>query len=133
MDDLISRQAAIKALADYIHNVDKVYSTGKLSAYDCKDAAKSVLDGLPSAQPEPSQVARDIATIIENEKDMMVIERNAQPERKKGKWIAQKGGGYCCLECGSYSLDKVDGAFVHVSVRTRYCHNCGVKMEESDE
>ena len=95
MDDLISRQAAIKALADYIHNVDKVYSTGKLSAYDCKDAAKSVLDGLPST------------------------------ERKNGKWIAQKGGGYCCSECGSYSLDKVDGAFVHVSVRTRYCHNCG--------
>lgn len=50
--DLISRQAAIDALADYIHNVDKVYSTGKLSAEDCRDAAKSVLDDLPSAQPE---------------------------------------------------------------------------------
>ena len=51
MDDPVSRQAAIDALADYIHNVDKVYSTGKLSADDCKDAAKSVLDDLPSAQP----------------------------------------------------------------------------------
>jgi hypothetical protein len=48
----ISRQAAIDALADYIHNIDKVYSTGKLSADDCKDAAKSVLDDLPSAQSE---------------------------------------------------------------------------------
>lgn len=50
MNDLISRQAAIDALADYIHNVDKVYSTGKLSADDCKDAAWSVLGELPSAQ-----------------------------------------------------------------------------------
>lgn len=35
-----------------------------------------VIHDLPSAQPEPSQVARDIATIIENEQDMRVIERN---------------------------------------------------------
>ena len=48
--DTISRQAAINVLADYIRNVDKVYSTGKLSADDCKDAAKSVLDELPSVQ-----------------------------------------------------------------------------------
>ena len=51
-NDYISRQAAIDALADYIHNIDKVYSTGKLSAYDCKDAAESVIEQLPSAQPE---------------------------------------------------------------------------------
>lgn len=31
----------------------------------------------PSAQPD---IARDIATIIENEQDMRVIARNAQPE-----------------------------------------------------
>ena len=38
----------------------------------------------PSADPEPSDVARDIARIIENEIDMRVI---AQSERKKGEWI----------------------------------------------
>ena len=52
MRALIDRQAAIDALADYIHNIDKVYSTGKLSVDDCKDAAKSVLEALPSVQPE---------------------------------------------------------------------------------
>ena len=52
MKDPIERQAAIEVLADYIHNVDKVYSTGKLSADDCRDAAKSVLDELPPAQSE---------------------------------------------------------------------------------
>ena len=48
-DDTISRAAAINALADYIHNVDRVYSTGKLTHEDCVDAAHSVLDKLPSA------------------------------------------------------------------------------------
>ena len=52
MDELISRKAAIDALADYIHNIDRVYSTGKLSADDCREAAQSVLDDLPSAQPD---------------------------------------------------------------------------------
>lgn len=52
MSDLISRQAAIDALADYIHNVDKVMGTGHLTADDCKDAAASVFEELPSAQPK---------------------------------------------------------------------------------
>lgn len=54
--DLISRQAALDALADYIHNVDRVYSTGKLTHDDCMDAAHSVLDALPSSQPNLSEV-----------------------------------------------------------------------------
>jgi len=52
MDDLISRQAAIDALANYIHNVDKVYGTGYLSMSDCEDAARTVIEDLPSAEPE---------------------------------------------------------------------------------
>ena len=52
MRELIDKQAAIDALAKYIHNVDKVIGTGRLSAYDCKDAATSVFEELPSAQPE---------------------------------------------------------------------------------
>lgn len=51
MEDTISRKAAIEALADYIHNVDKVMGTGHLTADDCKDAAASVFEELPSAQP----------------------------------------------------------------------------------
>ena len=52
MSDLIDRQAAIDALADYIHNVDKVMGTGHLTADDCKDAAASVFEELPSVQTE---------------------------------------------------------------------------------
>ena len=62
---------------------------------------------LPSAQPEPSQIARDIATIIENERDMRVIERNAESERKKGKWIYSDDDdplydSYFCSCCHRY-------------------------------
>ncbi len=52
MVDLIDRQAAIEALADYIHNVDKVMGAGNLSCDDCKDAAQSVLEEIPSEEPE---------------------------------------------------------------------------------
>ena len=38
-----------------------------------------ILEQMPSAQPEPSQVARDICTILENEQDMRVI--------AKQRWI----------------------------------------------
>ena len=54
------------------------------------------LKGLPSAESEPSQVARDIATIIENEQDMRVIARNAEPDAalhkaaRKLAWIHQQ-------------------------------------------
>ena len=50
MRDPIERQDAIDALADYIHNVDKVMGTGHMTEDDCKDAATSVFEELPSAQ-----------------------------------------------------------------------------------
>ena len=54
-DELISREAAIDALADYIHNVDKVMGTGHLTEDDCRDAAESVFEELPSAQPTQNE------------------------------------------------------------------------------
>jgi len=40
-----------------------------------------MISALPSTQPQ--DIARDIATIIENEKDMRVIAKNAQPQSEK--------------------------------------------------
>lgn len=54
----------------------------------------------------------------------------AQPERKSGKWIGQKGGGYCCSECGRYALDEVDGNFIHVAFESNFCPYCGAEMVE---
>ena len=51
-----------------------------MSEYSSKLWRNAYERGKRDAQQEPSQVARDIATIIENEQDMRVIERNAQSE-----------------------------------------------------
>ena len=51
---------AIDALTDYIHNIDKAIGTGRLSPYDCKDAATNVLADLPSAQPEQSRIEKEL-------------------------------------------------------------------------
>ena len=66
-NDTISRQAILN---------------GKMVAVISEQAIDvvpvSYIKNLPSVQPEPSQVARDIATIIENEQDMRVM--LSQPE-----------------------------------------------------
>ena len=49
----------------------------------------------PTIEPEPSQVARDIATILENEQDMRVIVKNAQPQ--PDEW---------CTDCAEYDKKK---------------------------
>lgn len=78
-------------LDDAIGAANRADYTG-LAVEDVKKVTDEVvkeLKKLPSAQPEPSQVARDIATIIENEKDMRVIAE--QPIRCKDCRYAVKG------------------------------------------
>lgn len=75
VNDCISRQAAIKALHDEIvrRRIDEdTNDDGTLDEFD----TEAILRRLPSAQPE--QIARDIATIIENEQDMRVILNNEE-------------------------------------------------------
>lgn len=49
--------------------------------WDIYSELYDMISVLPSAQPE--NIARDIATIIENEKDMRVVLKNAQPQQLK--------------------------------------------------
>ena len=85
--DLIRRRDAIDAVEFGITyaKVFNKYTGGVTDLFkkSNEELQKAVdrIEALPSAQPEPSQVARDIATIIENEKDMRVVLQNsAQPE-----------------------------------------------------
>lgn len=71
MGDLISRQSAIDALCSECQG-----RCIPCDNYPCGEV--KAIEALPSAQPEPSDVARDIATIIENEKDMRVVLRNSE-------------------------------------------------------
>ena len=61
-NDCISREVAIDSLIEGFKRSPTVAIR-----------AKDMIEQLPSAQLEPSDVARNIATIIENEKDMRVI------------------------------------------------------------
>lgn len=71
MDDLISRQMAIaSAISGRVRTLPT--SEDGEDWIRTSEVRESLLN-LPSVQPEPSDVARDIATIIENEKDMRVI------------------------------------------------------------
>jgi len=86
-DDTISRQDAIECIR-----------WGE-SVTDIIDR----INALPSADIE-EDVARRIATIIENEQDMRVILKNAEP--KTGKWELDPNGmdwnipAWRCSECG---------------------------------
>jgi len=62
-------------------------------------------------------IARDIATILENEQDMRVMLQNA--ERPKGEWIIRENGNKECSLCGHERQDGWD----------YFCGYCGAKMK----
>jgi len=74
-------------------------------------------------------VGGTLLSVMEQIKTMTTIE----PQRMRGKWIDQKGGGCCCSECGGYALDEPDGNFIHVAVKSNYCPNCGCQMNGDEE
>lgn len=54
-------------------------------------------------------------------------------DQNQGEWVPQYGGGYRCSKCGSYALDMVDGNFIHVAERSKFCPNCGTYMINRNE
>lgn len=81
MDDLISRQAAIDALAKFVP-----YAI-------CDESTESYTNGLTDAY------------------NLILQLPSAQPERKKGKWIPVTNGrgGFECDECHNYAPSFQDG------------------------
>ena len=83
-DDLISRQAAIEAVHKVIFEFFDPCGDDEETPFTEKDklllkvnkAISNGIKSLPTAEPD---MARAIATIIENEQDMRIIERNAEP------------------------------------------------------
>lgn len=137
MDDLISRETmkdAIESTTWYHQNRNKDMVKGasdeETAWYKAEDVYKAI-ENVPTAQPD---IARDIATILKNEQDMMVILQNAQPtqnnnsnalkafdciDRQTGTWIytPTEPLGYTCSVCGKGCC------------RFNFCPHCGAKME----
>ena len=47
-----------------------------------------------------------------------------KPERKRGKWILDRSGAYCCSECMEPC-----SSYILMKPRDKFCKMCGVKME----
>lgn len=73
-DDLISRQALMKEFSDFV----RASNSSDFAQTPTWNDAVSLVGSMPSAQQQ--DIARDIATIIENEKDMRVV-------LKQPRWI----------------------------------------------
>lgn len=102
MDDLISRQAAIKVIEDAHHNTEvmSMMDNGKLSGLG---AACNIIRNLPSAEPE----------------------------RKKGKWVLFDNQKQEDISNGNYMYTCTNCLHSDVhskSVVVPYCWHCGAKM-----
>jgi hypothetical protein len=82
------------------------------------------------------KVCRILDDVLANrptERDSLIVATRkafkALAEPKRGKWESQSDGGCCCSLCGRYAMDKADGRIVMISVKSRFCPNCGAKME----
>lgn len=123
MSDLISRQAAIDAVTEMLKGVFVEY----------KDVAEKSIGKVPSAQPEIDEWCTDCRE-YDHEKHCCPrynrVIREALPERKTGRWEKVYGdhirAGHrpwtvCCSECGM------------IGGGTRYCPNCGARMDNDAE
>ena len=106
---LIDADALIAEMKEYRTEQEKeqMYSGDRGICVTWNDAVFFIKNA-PTIEPEPSQVARDIAAIIENEMDMRVIARSAKPQ-----WIP-------CSERLPDELEEVNVTWVNHSPEPYY-------------
>ena len=161
MRDLISRQAAIEALAKWFYEVFGIKES------DGTAAIFKRLRELPSAQPEPCEDAVSRAYLLDTFKKMcdaqcpytekqrdvmcgafalgdaiMALEDapSVTPKRKKGEWIIKDNPGtgwyrVTCSECGEDVTNTAPciGFYPNAEVTWGYCPNCGARMLKGGE
>ena len=132
--DTIYRQAAIEEAetrlkAAYVWYDNSVLKDDYALSVKAEGAISALIEcvlmlkGLPAAEPEPSELARDVATIIENEMDMRVVLKNAEPE------IIH------CKDCEYYHPSFCEIWSKYGTVQTReagYCYMAERRTDEAD-
>lgn len=126
--DLIYRQQAIDALCSECQG-----QCIPCDSYPCREV--EAINALPSAQPDLDEWCTDCKEYDSEKhccprfnKVIRQAMKDAQPERKKGKWIRHDEvknvyGGICieCPECGEkYVVQYIEDE--------KYCRNCGADM-----
>ena len=132
MDDLISRQAAIDAIGkasdELYENIKKGATFLQRQWFDGMAQAQSILENLPSAQPEPcedcvSRQAAIDAALSAFSRGLLAspdIRKlpSVQPERKHGEWTKEAHCPFCDF-APWYEKD------IHT---LSYCPNCGADL-----
>ena len=142
MDDLISRQDAIKAIeekAKRIKNEDTLNGLG---------GAIAILFDLPSVKPQPCEDAISRRAVDEAIYDysrscdvnyaqiMEYIDKlpSVKPQEPTGHWIAideEPHEDYECDKCG-YTISTYT-ANIEPHTEYKYCPNCGARMVKPQE
>ena len=124
MDDLISRQAVIDALAEW----------GDV-------AIENRLKNIPSAQPKKVCIAEikiDGDELQECVNRAMERVAQQQKQRKKGRWIYGEHDiamcdGYRCDKCGFFVPWDYKFTFIDFINDYHFCPNCGSDMRGEDD
>lgn len=145
MDDVISRQQAIDALAedmpsaytpDGSHPADEGIFMAQEIYADCIQTLKE----LPSAEPYTihsdgrlwitvDDIDKVTAVVVDEHKSKFCKQFYEDAEPKRGKWI-RDGHHIRCDQCGMYMCDTDREGD---RIPTEFCPNCGARMEGEDE
>ena len=125
MDDLISRQAAIKQILlcenhDMEHDFE--FNQGLI-------VAMNAIEELPTAKPSTTLMKVEVGVDKESlrkamEEAELTLIADAE---KKGKWIDGQ-----CSNCGCDVPAYIIDWKWQKDMNANYCPNCGARMEESD-
>lgn len=106
--DLISRQAAIAEIKDYIVDPDKAVSEYEDNVFNYNAGLKSAVQAVVGLPPA---------------------------ERKIGKWVNDGKGLYKCTACGELWLHwwATVMPIERMYKEMRFCPHCGAKMERNED
>lgn len=124
MEDMTREKAA-----DLLYNLIGMFEDNQDNDYDA--ALRMGIEALTDVY----EVARAIATIIENEQDMRVV--LAQPQRIRGRWEDAHrygwNGTFWFIKCSNCGYERKDDTHV-LDEEYRFCPYCGAEMRgEQDD
>lgn len=113
-DDTISREQAVKAI-----EAEKIKHGNYLtSSYVGYEMAEKVVKQLPPIQ---SKLLQPWEVLVAQ----AVLSQPAEP--KRGKWILDRSGAYCCSECMEPCA-----SYVMMKPRDKFCKMCGSRNEVTE-